>query len=146
MIPDFDEHGLLPPGVHECTLEEIGQRFCWTDRRKDIFNGLCAFITRECRPRVSVFVDGSFVRNKALPDDVDVVLELTDLPADDVLHGLSIWFRHDEIKTNYNVDVWSRHPKFPNDLSIFFQYLGDKAAAELCLPIKHPKGLLMVRS
>jgi len=26
-IPDYDEHGLLPPGVHSCTLAELKERF-----------------------------------------------------------------------------------------------------------------------
>jgi hypothetical protein len=27
MIPEFDERGYLPPGLHRATLEEIQQRF-----------------------------------------------------------------------------------------------------------------------
>ena len=27
MIPDFDENGYLPPGIHKATLDEISERF-----------------------------------------------------------------------------------------------------------------------
>ena len=27
MIPDFNDHGYLPPGIHPATLEEIAARF-----------------------------------------------------------------------------------------------------------------------
>ncbi len=27
MIPPFNEHGYLPPGVHKASLEEIAERF-----------------------------------------------------------------------------------------------------------------------
>ena len=27
MIPPFDDHGLLPPGVHVATIDEVGCRF-----------------------------------------------------------------------------------------------------------------------
>jgi len=27
MIPDFNNHGCLPPGIHSATLDEIAARF-----------------------------------------------------------------------------------------------------------------------
>jgi hypothetical protein len=27
MIPEFDDHGYLPPGIHPATIEEVEQRF-----------------------------------------------------------------------------------------------------------------------
>lgn len=36
--------------------------------------------------------------------------------------------------------TWTRHPVIPNDLVLFFQYLGDKAAAELRMDHKIPRG------
>ena len=35
MIPPFDEHGYLPPGIHPATLEEVGDRFgCESEVRR----------------------------------------------------------------------------------------------------------------
>lgn len=148
MIPLLDAHGLLPPGIHDCTLAEIAQMYCWTAPRQQIFAGLCNFINAEWLPLnlgVPLYVDGSFVRNKPIPDDVDIVMELSALNQHDQIgKGLALWLRHDEIKNTYNVDVWPRHPRIPQDLAAFFQYIGEKAAVELSLPLKHPKGILRI--
>ena len=35
MIPPFDEHGYLPPGIHPATLDEIAERFgCESELRR----------------------------------------------------------------------------------------------------------------
>ena len=33
MIPEFDEHGYLPPGIHGATTEEVAERF---DRQSEL--------------------------------------------------------------------------------------------------------------
>ena len=46
-IPFLDEHGFLPAGIHDCTLEEIKARFGsfqTTDRRPQLFAKLEAFL------------------------------------------------------------------------------------------------------
>lgn len=148
MIPQFDQHGLLPPGVHDCTLADIENHLCFTDRRAFLFQNLTRFVDVELMPLnlgCPLLIDGSFTRNKPNPDDIDVVLDLEALVgAHAVAIALNVRMRHGEIKAAYNLDVWTRHPSLPLDISLFFQYAGDKAAAELRLPVKHPKGLLRV--
>lgn len=148
-IPLLDQHGLLPPGIWDCTLDEIAATYCWNAHRLGIFTGLTNFLVHEWRPlsiNCPILVDGSYVRNKPLPEDVDIVMDLTsvtNLPSLAVAFALR--FRHDEFKAIYNVDVWARHPQLPHDLSAFFQYVGDKAAIELKLDSKHPKGILRIQ-
>ena len=80
-IPPLDEHGLLPAGVHDCTLEEIRARFGsfqGTDRRTRLFQKLQELVAEAravkfCR---SLLVDGSFVTAKLDPNDIDLVLVL----------------------------------------------------------------------
>lgn len=148
-IPAFDSHGLLPPGVWDCTFSDIASSLCWNDHRRDILNGLARFLSSEWKPlsiACPLFIDGSFVRNKPLPDDVDIVLDLTNVTAYQPLAlALALRIRRDEIKEAYNVDVWARHPNLSHDLFAFFQYIGDKAAAELHLDSKHPKGILRIQ-
>lgn len=148
LIPDLDQHGLLPPGIHDCTLAEIAGRFCFTERRKTLFDGLSQFLNVEWNPLGADFpllIDGSFTRNKPNPDDIDVVMDLTSDPfCPAAIQAFGFWVRHAEIKEAYNLDVWPKHPRVANDLVQFSQYLGDKAGAELSLPPKHPKGLLRV--
>ncbi len=78
-IPELNEYGLLPEGVHACTLEEIGARlgrFQRTDRRVQLFAKLCALVNEEQRAGIAIelFIDGSFVTDKAAPGDIDLVV------------------------------------------------------------------------
>jgi len=148
-IPPLDELGLLPAGVWDCSFEDISTQFCWNDHRRALWKGFLHFIEKEYRPAslsVPLWIDGSFVRSKPIPSDIDVVMDFTGFDtAEDLGQLLGLRVRHDELKTAYHVDLWSRHPLIPNDLGAFFQYAGDKCAAELNIDIKHPKGILRVR-
>lgn len=83
----FDNHGNLPPGFHDWTFEEAGERFvrAFTESRTRarIWSGyskLCnelLTIIDECE----LWLDGSFVTFKPNPGDLDllVVAEKSDL-------------------------------------------------------------------
>lgn len=72
MLPNFEPDGLLPPGVHAVTWEEVWQRFSINDWRKGILAGMKQALTilymAGCQ---RVWVDGSFVTEKELPGDWD---------------------------------------------------------------------------
>ncbi len=122
--------------------------FCLNTHRQNLFSGLMRFLDVEWRPHdisAPILIDGSFVRGKLSPEDIDVVFDMTNHSHSSIIIALGLWFRHDELKSLYNVDVWMRHPNLPNDLFHFFQYIGDKAAAELGLDPKHPKGVLRIQ-
>ncbi|HEY2411996.1 MAG TPA: hypothetical protein VGI40_07125 [Pirellulaceae bacterium] len=89
-IPAFTADGFLPEGIHDCTLEELRDRFGQfqrTDRRPRLFERFEAFV-REAKKTgfvVAIIVDGSFVTARDAPNDVDVIIVLTaehDLGAD----------------------------------------------------------------
>lgn len=78
-IPDFDDEGLLPEGLHLCTLDEVLERFGQfnvSDRRV----ALGAQLRRYCEHlraisfRTFLVVDGSFVTATEEPGDVDLLL------------------------------------------------------------------------
>lgn len=80
-IPALNEYGLLPQGVHHCTLAEIGARFGRfqrTDRRMQLFAKLCALVDEERRAglAIALMIDGSFVSSKPDPGDIDLVIVL----------------------------------------------------------------------
>ena len=83
MIPSFDEHGDLPPGVHRATWDEIVERYATNERREQLVNGLRAAIeslrTAGCS---RVYLDGSFVTDKELPGDFDACWEADGVDAD----------------------------------------------------------------
>ncbi|BAZ15217.1 hypothetical protein NIES4071_70890 [Calothrix sp. NIES-4071] len=72
MIPNFDENGNLPPGVHFCEWEEFVERFGNSDRRLYLIQGLQTAMEQlqaaGCR---TIFIDGSFVTIKVNPIDFD---------------------------------------------------------------------------
>jgi hypothetical protein len=80
-IPQFDENGLLPPGLFDCTLPELKDRFGvfqGNDRRPRLFSWLEELLTGMRRSGMfeSVLVDGSFVTAKSTPNDVDLIAVL----------------------------------------------------------------------
>jgi hypothetical protein len=80
-IPDLNENGLLPEGIHEASLEEVRERFGRfqrTDRRPSLFTKLSTYLAevRASGLVVAVIVDGSFVTAKDEPSDIDLILVL----------------------------------------------------------------------
>jgi hypothetical protein len=72
MLPDFDENGNLPPGVHEATWYEIVARFGRTDHRQQLLTGLrTALDSLKAAGCKRAYVDGSLITNKEVPNDFD---------------------------------------------------------------------------
>ncbi len=73
MIPDFNENGELPEGIHEATLEEVQDRFCINFKRKQLFRDFLLLMKEfqkiDCK---DIYIDGSFTSNIDFPNDVDV--------------------------------------------------------------------------
>ncbi len=80
-IPEMDEAGFLPEGIHEATMEEVRERFGRfqrTDRRPTLFAKLSTFLAevRATGLVEAVILDGSFVTAKDEPSDIDLILVL----------------------------------------------------------------------
>jgi hypothetical protein len=83
MIPDFDDTGNLPQGVHKATIEEIEARFGrQSEVRRVQFESVGWMIELATAAGCSrIIVNGSFVTAKLEPNDVDcVVLTSADFP------------------------------------------------------------------
>jgi hypothetical protein len=82
-IPEFDEVGQLPPGVHTASWAEVRERFGGTARRQELLAGLARvlalFAEVGCR---RVWLDGSFVTSKADPGDFDLAWDLAGVALD----------------------------------------------------------------
>src|SRR5580693_9459980 len=78
MIPDFDQSGLLPPGIHPATWKEVVERFGRTTHRARLLKGLRAALeslrSAGCE---GVYLNGSFVTAKEVPGDFDGCWEVT---------------------------------------------------------------------
>src|SRR6266581_4212971 len=89
-IPALESSGLLPVGVHDCTLGEVRSRFGsfqGSDGRPRLFAKLEAFVAEARASQIvrSLLVDGSFVTTKPTPNDIDLIVVVPgdhDLAAD----------------------------------------------------------------
>ena len=91
-----------------------------------------------------IYCNGSFVTDKDIPQDVDVVLDLREAPNGRKWQGLEfMWREQNRIRSQYQVDFWVNLPGV-NDFSLFFQYVGIKTAKFKGLHPNHHKGILRV--
>jgi hypothetical protein len=76
MLPEFDENGNLPPGVHRCSLEELEARFGRGSPEREVETAeLREFIAWARQAGIKrLLVDGSYVTRAQAPNDVDVVI------------------------------------------------------------------------
>jgi len=80
-IPELNEDGLLPGGIHEASMEEVREsfgRFQRSDRRPTLYTKLSEYMgqVRSTGLIAAVIVNGSFVTSKDEPSDIDVILVL----------------------------------------------------------------------
>lgn len=148
MIPEFNRHGLLPPGIWECSKEQIAARFCWNPLRSTLFKNLNTFLSTEWRQaniECPILINGSFVRNIPSPSDIDTILDMSHTESDETLAlAIAVRLRHDAIKSDLRVDVWVNYPRCSDDFIKIFQQIGTKAAAELRMSSTYPKGILRI--
>ncbi len=80
MIPPFDEHGCLPPGIHPATLSEIEARFgVQSELRRVQMESVGWMVELAVRAGAErIVLNGSFVTDIMEPNDVDCVLLLAD--------------------------------------------------------------------
>jgi hypothetical protein len=76
MIPEFDESGILPSGVHWAEWSEFQETFGANLTRQRMIDGLELAMTQlkaaGCR---TIYIDGSFVTSKQKPGDFDACWE-----------------------------------------------------------------------
>jgi predicted nucleotidyltransferase len=80
VIPELVD-GVLPEGVHECTMDEVAERFGRfqrTDRRIRLTERLRRYLAdaRLTGTATAVVLDGSYVSGRDEPGDIDLILVL----------------------------------------------------------------------
>ena len=84
MIPEFNENGNLPPGVHFCDdWEEFKERFGYTPKRTQMIlsmeDAIASLKAAGCR---TFYINGSFVTSKLDPRDFDCCWDRDDTDID----------------------------------------------------------------
>ncbi len=150
-IPPFTSHGILPIGIHDCTLSEIEGVFVYNERRRRIWDGFQRYY-RRIEPVSELdllYLDGSFVTDWEQPSDIDVVIEYPD-DATFLRLIAAHRFLKDRVfvKSSYRVDMLPCLPVLPpgvNDLREYFQYVKLEDAIRRGLsPSQARKGILRV--
>lgn len=148
-IPPLTAHGLLPPGVHDATLDEVASTFgSSTPRRAALATSLRAFVdlARGFGLFTKVFVDGSFTTDADPPGDVDLVLQIPGPKMRD-LHAHPQWTELDRasVKAKYEVDLLIEPTENGNAFMVgLFMTLKPKDLLARKVPASHRRGILRV--
>ena len=97
VIPDFDDNGNLPPGVHFCEWEEFNERFGTTFKRQNMIDGLKLAMTQlKAAGARTIYIDGSFVTSKPEPNDFDACYDRETLDMNDLRVNAPRLFNHSD--------------------------------------------------
>jgi len=73
MVHRFNDKGNLPSGIHWAEWTEFVDQFGWNLHRKNLIAGLkLGAISLKCAGCKTIYIDGSFVTSKNIPNDFDV--------------------------------------------------------------------------
>ena len=80
MIPEFNNTGNLPEGVHHASMQELIDRFGYNAKRAWLLDGLNLLIKNLQLAGCSlIYIDGSFVTQKEIPGDYDMAWSIEDV-------------------------------------------------------------------
>jgi hypothetical protein len=76
MIPDFDEQGYLPPGVHLATMDEVALRFGTQSELRRVQTESLRWLVELASASgvLRLIINGSYTTDIAEPNDVDCAL------------------------------------------------------------------------
>jgi len=112
-LPDFNNQGDLPPGIHKVTLREVIERFGTTPAKRKV---LALRLDRIYKLAVGTghvarfIVFGSFITDKAEPNDVDVfILMENSFEFDKLVGEVRLLFDHGTAQTHFGCSLfWIR--------------------------------------
>lgn len=130
MIPEFNDAGNLPPGVHWATWAELRERFGVSERRRFLLEGLgSALLALQKAGCQTVYLNGSFVTSKDNPADFDGCWDIDSVSLDlldPVLMNFSS--KQAEQKKKYGGELF---PNLPDDTPAFMDlFQTDKSSGE----------------
>jgi hypothetical protein len=98
-IPNFDEHGNLPIGIHNSNMEDVIHRFGGSKSlvRSRLSKSLNEFYKFIRYYAIELYIAGSFTTSRLSPNDVDL---LVILPADFFMNDPSVLWRYEQFQKN----------------------------------------------
>jgi hypothetical protein len=128
-IPEFDNNGDLPAGVHRASMEEIVARFGTTTPKRRLVTASLLEIYRLVKATGKLdrfIIYGSYVTSKPEPNDVDIFLVMTEeFEVDELAGKTRIIFSHIQAQHDLGASVFwvNRATSFANveDLIVGWQ-------------------------
>jgi len=114
-IPPFNQHGLLPPGIHPASLKEVVEKLGFSPKRQDLIEqGLKPVLERLKALGVhEVYLNGSFATARPSPRDIDGYVLTTVGTALE----MEVIKNYEEWKAAYQVDLWPAYTDEPGEMS-----------------------------
>jgi hypothetical protein len=143
---------MLPEGIHDCTLEELEERFAFNPARRILWQRLLEFLewTRSMKQFSHAYIAGGFITAKPEPSDTDVVLQAQARYGPEAFVAMEPFFARGmgAIHERYSVHLHFWCEGFPggvSDFRFFFQYLRPQDAAPLGLREDARKGIVRIQ-
>jgi hypothetical protein len=124
MLPTFNSDGNLPEGIHFATEEEVFERFVIPSARRqwlgEQLRSLLA-LAKSTGQLARVFLWGSFVTSKEVPNDLDVLLVMTgEFAVEAVPAQAQVVFDHVQARLRFQADVfWTKASLDPQVLHLW---------------------------
>lgn len=149
-LPSITAEGLLPPGVHECSLEEAQAKFGYGNNRSTLWSKLLDYLdrVREAGIFSAVLIDGSFITASEDVCDIDVALVIEEFSPDQTA-TLKMFTSEQvvqEFKEDFSVVSHVSTPlPFGENYFEWFQNVRPEYAWQHGGPERARKGILLVR-
>jgi hypothetical protein len=118
MIPRLRKNGLLPPGIHRATLDEVFRAFPARNQQRHILSDSLQRVVvalRTLDPGIIILIDGSYITSKAEPNDVDLLIVSAQHTTQDILEYLEHVCPVEAVSLGIYVE-----PSIPNMVFDFF--------------------------
>lgn len=114
MIPNYDKHGNLPPGIWDATIEEARDRFAnKSARRALLFEALGEVLKILSNANCTeIYLNGSFITDTEEPGDYDLCYDPTGMKATDRWREF-LKLTMDERKKRHLGDIFINWPQPP---------------------------------
>jgi hypothetical protein len=130
-------------------MEEVESALAWNEQRRQLTNLLQEFIADELSTRFAVIppvvLDGSYVTSEEHPADINLVMELQELPDQQKMQALELCQRCPDIFLRYRIDLHAALTESGKDFVAYFSLLDPREAFAMSLFHDHKKGLLRLR-
>jgi hypothetical protein len=124
MLPEFKPDGNLPEGIHPATADEVFERLATPSARRQWLGvrlGSLLALAKSTGQFARVFLWGSFVTNKEVPNDLDVLLVMTvEFSVRAIPIPAQALFDHVQARLQFHADVfWTKASIDPQILALW---------------------------